>query len=49
MTGPTHSHTIDWHRFWTDTEGDHRESAQIGRTHGIADPPDRFDCPDPPE
>ena len=42
MTDPTHSHTIDWHRFWTDAEGDHRESARPGRTNGMADLLDRF-------
>ena len=42
MTGPTHSDTTDWCRFWTDAEGDHRESARPGRTHGMADLLDRF-------
>lgn len=42
MTGTTHDDTIDWHRFWTDAEGDHRESARPGRTHGMADLLDRF-------
>jgi SAM-dependent methyltransferase len=39
---PTHDDTIDWNRFWTDAEGDHRESARPGQTHGMADLLDRF-------
>ncbi|WP_135854261.1 class I SAM-dependent methyltransferase [Halorussus salinus] len=38
----THDATIDWHRFWTDAEGDHRESARPGETHGMADLLDRL-------
>lgn len=42
MTDSTHTDTIDWHRFWTDAEGDHRESARPGHTHGMADLLDRL-------